>query len=43
MPKPFTSDPALVRTVLENILTAIRRIERRFRSVISVLPVVKTR
>jgi uncharacterized protein with HEPN domain len=30
MQKPSTSDPALVRTVLENILTAIGRIERRF-------------
>lgn len=29
MPKPSTSDPALVRAVLENILTAIGRIERR--------------
>jgi uncharacterized protein with HEPN domain len=30
MMKPSTSDPKLVRAILENILTAIARIERRF-------------
>ena len=30
MPKPSMSDPQLARVILENILTAIERIERRF-------------
>jgi uncharacterized protein with HEPN domain len=33
MPKPSTSDPKLVRAILENILTAIERIERRFEGI----------
>lgn len=33
MTKPSTSDPKLVRAILENILTAIERIERRFKGV----------
>lgn len=33
MTKRSTSDPALVSAILENILTAIERIERRFRGI----------
>ncbi|MBW7885033.1 MAG: DUF86 domain-containing protein [Caldilineaceae bacterium] len=35
MTKPSTSDPQLVRAILDNILTAIDRIERRFTGIYS--------
>jgi uncharacterized protein with HEPN domain len=33
MKKPFISDPKIVYAILENILTAIERIERRFQRI----------
>lgn len=33
MMKPSTSDPELIHAILENILTAIERIERRFEGI----------
>jgi hypothetical protein len=33
MMKPSTSDPELIQAILENILIAIKRIERRFEGI----------